>query len=521
MKGRIKKVLGLFALFIIASVSLFAAAPAINSKYGYFDIAWGSTLGQIKMKGYELSPMDEDIVASEQTLYKKPISIYTLSNKKDKFVVNTVLYFYDGKLFKVTEILNKSMASASKVAGRYGKFADAGIYQSKEDKNRYCDYTYTEDGYLSNASIWMQIAGDTVEVQFYDFSVLSKINRASQKLAGKATIADELYEIAGELLENTDKSKKISMAFVALTSDAQNKFVENYVTDALTQSVFETGNVRIIERANLEKILAEQKFQAGGLVDDNSAKAIGKIAGVDYVCYGDMKDIGDEITINARIVDVESGEVLAISRTTVEKDKYLRDYIVTQKKVEKERVQAEKKAVEEQLAKSKWEVTKNRNKSKGYTTYTFINRTDGNQFIFFGYDKYDDPRDSVVQVGFRWGSDDVAWKSTDWCKEIFVLTGDSGNVYKTIQTSGYAYWSFSTGWKANSYDSCDFMFAYHPKLNKKEVLNMFGSNNTLTVEIVYRDTLTKRFDTSMFWEVLAANGITKEEIFAAIDNEDL
>ena len=50
---------------------------------------------------------------------------------------------------------------------------------------------------------------------------------------------------------------------------------------------------------------------------------------------------------------------------------------------------------------------------------------------------------------------------------------------------------------------------------------MFGSNNTLTVEIVYRDTLTKRFDTSMFWEVLAANGITKEEIFAAIDNEDL
>ena len=94
MKGRIKKVLGLFALFIIASVSLFAAAPAINSKYGYFDIAWGSTLGQIKMKGYELSPMDEDIVASEQTLYKKPISIYTLSNKKDKFVVNTVLYFY-------------------------------------------------------------------------------------------------------------------------------------------------------------------------------------------------------------------------------------------------------------------------------------------------------------------------------------------------------------------------------------------------------------------------------------------
>lgn len=524
MKGRIKKVLGLFALFIIASVSLFAAAPAINSKYGYFDIAWGSTLGQIKMKGYELSPMDEDIVASEQTLYKKPISIYTLANKKDKFVINTVCYFYDGKLFKVTEILNKSMASASKLAGRYGKFADAGIYQSKEDKNRYCDYTYTEDGYLSNASIWMQIAGDTVEVQFYDFSVLSKINRASQKLAGKATIADELYEISGELLENTDKSKKISMAFVALTSDAQNKFVENYVTDALTQSVFETGNVRIIERANLEKILAEQKFQAGGLVDDNSAKAIGKIAGVDYVCYGDMKDIGEEITINARIVDVESGEVLAISRTTVEKDKYLRDYIVTQKKVEKERVQAEKKAVEEQLAKSKWEVFKNRNKFEGYTTYTFLNRCETGHLLFVGYDKYDDSTKSKVIAGIKWGtgSNSISWNSMSWdeSRGRFQLKGDSGNVHDTVEFNDrYSWWSLSVGEKGTE-NSSDILYPYNKMLNKKALINMFGSNKSLDVTNTYRS-YTKRFDTSMFWEVLAANGITKEEIFAAIDNEDL
>lgn len=521
MKKNIKKILATLSILVIGTACLFAAST-INSKYGYFDIAWGSTLGQIKMKGYELSPMDEDVVASEQSLYKKPITIYTLNNKKDKFVVNTVMYFYDGKLFKVTGILNKSMASVSKLAGRYGKFADAGIYQSKEDKNRYCDYTYNEDGYLNNASIWMQIAGDTVEVQFYDFSVLSKINRATQKLAGKATIADELYEIAGELLENTDKSKKISMAFVALTSDAQNKFVENYVTDALTQSVFETGNVRIIERANLEKILAEQKFQAGGLVDDNSAKAIGKIAGVDYVCYGDMKDIGEEITVNARIVDVESGEVLAISRTTVEKDKYLRDYIVTQKKVEKERVQAEKKAVEEQLAKSKWEVFKNRNKFEGYTTYTFMCRCESGQFLFVGYDKYDDPKQSVVVTGIRWASgqnDHVSWTSrfNQDINGIFEIRGDTGSVHNTIEIHSYLYWSFSKGCKAND-NSYDFIVSYNEMLNIKALINMFGSNKTLDVK---KNGYTKRFDTDMFWEVLAANGITKEEIFSAIDNEDL
>ncbi len=519
-----KNLITIFALLMMVATGLFAAP--MNSKYGYLDLAWGSTLAQIKMKGYELTPMDEDVVLSEQSDYKKPISIFILNNKKDKFVVNVALYFTDGKLFRVTEVLNKSMASASKLAGRYGKFADSGIYQVKEDKNRFCDYSYAEDGYLNNASIWMQIAGDTVEVRLYDFSVLSKIHRPTMKLAGKATISDELYEISGDLLKNVNKSKKISVAFVALTSDAQNGFVENYVTDALTQSVFEIGNVKIIERANLEKILAEQKFQAGGLVDDNSAKAIGKIAGVDYVCYGDMKDIGEEITLNARIVDVESGEVLSISRTTVEKDKYLRDYIVTQKKakVEKERIEKEQKDIADRLEKAKWEVYKNRNKYEGYTTYTFMNRCETGQFLFVGYDKYDDPKKSVVITGMKWSNDSN--KAPNWTENeyystrgIFELKGDKGSVYNTVEFQGSARWSLSKGWKANynSYDSYDFMFSYHEMLDKKALINMFGSNNKLDIS---KNRYTKQFDTSMFWEVLEANGITKEEIFAAIDNDE-
>lgn len=523
MKSKIRKILLTFAVFMCAAMSLFAA-PVINSKYGYFDIAWGSSLAQIKMKGYELSPMDEDVIASEQSQYKEAITIYNLNNKKDKNVINVAFYFCDGQLFKVTEILNKSMASASKLAGRYGKFSDSGVYQTKDDKNRYCNYSYNEEGYLENASIWMQIAGETVEVRLYDFSIMSKISRATLRLTGKATIADELYDLSGNLLKNTNKTKKISMAFVALTSDAQNKFVENYVTDALTQSIFETGNVRIIERANLEKILAEQKFQSSGLVDDNSAKAIGKIAGVDYVCYGDMKDIGEEITVNARIVDVESGEVLAISRTTVEKDKYLRDYAVAQKKVEveKKRVEAEQKDIEERLAKAKWEVTKNRNKYEGYTTYTFLNQTDTGHFIFVGYDKYDNPKDSKVVIGFKWDYRDhtVSWRNaSDNAYSIFELKGDSGSVYRTVEANKYAYWSFTDGCNGND-KNYDFNFSFHEKFNKKELLKMFGSNNTITVKAVKYGYI-KKLDTSMFWEVLAANGITKEEIFAAIDNEDL
>ena len=521
MKTVFKKIALLGALFlgILGSV---AAAP-MNSKFGYLDLAWGCTLAQIKMKGYELAPMDADVVASEQSDFKEKIAIYTLANKKDKFVINAAFYFCDGKLFKVMEVLDKTMANPAKLAIRYGKFAAQGIKQIGDDKNAYADFTFSKDGFVDGGSIGIQIAGDSVDVALFDFSTFSKINRQMLQLSGKATIADMFYELADDLLKNTAKDKKISMAFVALTSDAQNKLVENYVTDALTQAVFEGGNVRIIERANLEKILKEQKFQSSGLVDDNSAKAIGKIAGVDYVCYGDMKDIGEEITVNARIVDVESGEVLAISRTTVEKDKYLRDYAVAQKKIEQEKiekVQQEQKAKAERVAKAKWEVTKNRNEFDEYTTYTFICRTTTGQFLFVGYDKYDNSMYSVVRAGIKWSGDPDYVRANDYGGNggEFELKGDDGSIYKTLKFGEYnsGKWALKTGWKTqNSYD---IRFTYDEKQNIKDIINIFGSNNVLAVRCSRYD-YVKRFETAMFWEVLAAQGITKEELFKAIDNE--
>ena len=51
------------------------------------------------------------------------------------------------------------------------------------------------------------------------------------------------------------------------------------------------GKVKIIERDNLEKILNEQKLQFSGLVNESQAANIGNIAGVEYVCYGTIKEI--------------------------------------------------------------------------------------------------------------------------------------------------------------------------------------------------------------------------------------
>ena len=121
----------------------------------------------------------------------------------------------------------------------------------------------------------------------------------------------------------------------------------------------------------------------------------------------------------------------------------------------------------------------------------------------------------------RWSEkpDEVYLKSFYGTYGIFELKGDDGSIYKTVQfhrNDGEYSWSYKMGW--NKGNSSDFWFTYHKNQNIKDLINIFGSNNTLAVRCDRFD-FVKRFETAMFWEVLAAQGITKEELFKAIDNE--
>ena len=63
--------------------------------------------------------------------------------------------------------------------------------------------------------------------------------------------------LAQKLLQEPKKGEKVSYAFLDFSTDNQNSSVEKCITDAFTESVFNTGKVKIIERDNLEKILNE------------------------------------------------------------------------------------------------------------------------------------------------------------------------------------------------------------------------------------------------------------------------
>src|SRR5213593_4094647 len=79
---------------------------------------------------------------------------------------------------------------------------------------------------------------------------------------------------------------------------------------------------RVVEREEIEKLLAEQSLGAGGRVDPQTAAKIGKLVGARYVITGTFIDFYGDFRVDARLVNVETSEIVK-----VEKDQAQRDHL--------------------------------------------------------------------------------------------------------------------------------------------------------------------------------------------------
>lgn len=95
--------------------------------------------------------------------------------------------------------------------------------------------------------------------------------------------------------------------------DCDNKdFDENIamMTDLLIHELVKSGNVTVVERKRLDKIMAEYAFQSSPFVDIKTAKKLGKGLGADCIIVGSVAALGCPLYITARMVDVEKGTIL-------------------------------------------------------------------------------------------------------------------------------------------------------------------------------------------------------------------
>jgi hypothetical protein len=87
-------------------------------------------------------------------------------------------------------------------------------------------------------------------------------------------------------------------------------FLQEWLPDSLAAALQSSGELRVVERRELVKILEEQKLGASALASKEGRLRLGQIAGAQTLVFGDFAAIGDVLQVNARIVDVETGVVL-------------------------------------------------------------------------------------------------------------------------------------------------------------------------------------------------------------------
>lgn len=79
--------------------------------------------------------------------------------------------------------------------------------------------------------------------------------------------------------------------------------------------------LRVVERGRIKQLLEEQDLAAAGRVDANTAARIGKLVGARYVVLGGFIDFYGDFRIDARIVNVETGEIVKVEKVSDRRDR--------------------------------------------------------------------------------------------------------------------------------------------------------------------------------------------------------
>ena len=129
------------------------------------------------------------------------------------------------------------------------------------------------------------------------------------KSAHRAILLTAMGVICTSALIGQDKQ---SWAVMDLEARGLSSMEAATLTDRMRSELVKTGAVNVVERGQMQTILAEQDFQMTGCTSDECAVEVGQLLGVTSMVGGSLGKLGTTYTIDIRVIDIATG---AISNT--------------------------------------------------------------------------------------------------------------------------------------------------------------------------------------------------------------
>ncbi|MDO8803070.1 MAG: CsgG/HfaB family protein [Elusimicrobiota bacterium] len=103
----------------------------------------------------------------------------------------------------------------------------------------------------------------------------------------------------------------INVAVAEFTGKNVSQADASIVADFLRTALVATKQVSVMDRNNMDTVLAEQKFQNSGCTDQQCAVEMGKLLSVNQMLVGSLSKLLDTYYITVNVVDVETGKIIA------------------------------------------------------------------------------------------------------------------------------------------------------------------------------------------------------------------
>lgn len=120
---------------------------------------------------------------------------------------------------------------------------------------------------------------------------------------------------------------KTSLAVFPLNCDEklEKQRVGFAASEVMSHRFVADGAFTVVERGEIGKLLSEQKLQASGAVDSDTAVRLGKVLGAGVILLGNIQKVDGKYQVNARLVNAETSEVLVSGYTELDANAFEAD----------------------------------------------------------------------------------------------------------------------------------------------------------------------------------------------------
>jgi TolB-like protein len=111
-------------------------------------------------------------------------------------------------------------------------------------------------------------------------------------------------------------STQVTLAIGDFKNDSEVFYLDSWeksIPEFLKSELGKAEELTVVERQQLESVLQEQALSMTGLMDSATARTVGNLVGAQFIVGGKINQSGKWIRIDARIVQVATGEVRSVN----------------------------------------------------------------------------------------------------------------------------------------------------------------------------------------------------------------